>query len=392
MAKDFKVRRAQAQPLTRCISEIQENRALLSELTLARRAGAAIVDVLAPFRLAVDFNDPAHCRVEDRTLVLLVHEASQQNRLRQLTPRLCATLAAKGLPLTGVTVRMVARPTQERHDNPAAKSTPREKSALGAAVIGHALDTIQDDKLRHSLARLRDAIAPIEGDRRALIEQRFGEESIERVNDNWKQSTAVKDLTYGIDSIGIPDAGQVENHPALKAVRDRLIARRDALCVKREAARARIQANNERLDAIDRGMHLLEDGDIDGAEALLIKPLEDHIPDTAPTGLPPARPSLKGSMAVKALSRGIKNYALKQTLNRLAGAMAPEGENYTDTLRAALEREVATLSAQLHLPGQKKTALKERISQIYQALEALDQPQADPHAIAEKIYQDTRPA
>ena len=97
MTQDFIRRRIGRQTIDSCLAR-DELQPLMASYALSKRAGAVAAHVLRPFRMSIDFTDPAYCRVEGHTLVLLAESAVQQNRIRQLTPRLAAAAAAAGGP------------------------------------------------------------------------------------------------------------------------------------------------------------------------------------------------------------------------------------------------------------------------------------------------------
>ena len=187
MTQDFIRRRIGRQTIDSCLAR-DELQPLMASYALSKRAGAVAAHVLRPFRMSIDFTDPAYCRVEGHTLVLLAESAVQQNRIRQLTPRLAAAAAAAGLPVTAVDARIIPKRPAPQAGVPIPR-IERAPSAVGAAAISGILDDIEDPALKATMERLRNVIKPGEENRRRLLEERLGRESIDLSTERMRLTT-----------------------------------------------------------------------------------------------------------------------------------------------------------------------------------------------------------
>lgn len=219
MTQDFIRRRIGRQTIDSCLAR-DELQPLMASYALSKRAGAVAAHVLRPFRMSIDFTDPAYCRVEGHTLVLLAESAVQQNRIRQLTPRLAAAAAAAGLPVTAVDARIIPKRPAPQAGVPIPR-IERAPSAVGAAAISGILDDIEDPALKATMERLRNVIKPGEENRRRLLEERLGRESIDLSTERMRLTTLVADLTHGINAAIIPTEEEARDYPRLEAERER---------------------------------------------------------------------------------------------------------------------------------------------------------------------------
>lgn len=252
----------------------------MASYELSKRAGAVAAHVLRPFRMNIDFTDPAYCRVEGHTLVLLAENAVQQNRIRQLTPRLAAAAAAAGLPVTEVDARIIPRRPAPQSGVPVPR-IERAPSAVGAAAITSILGDIEDPALRATMQRLRDVITPGENNRRRLLEERLGRESIELSTERMRLATLVSDLTHGIDAAIIPTEEEARDYPRLEAERARKLGLQAEQIDRRRTASRRLERIDARLETINRALELLP-SNVQAAEAALLTPEADDEPVAPP--------------------------------------------------------------------------------------------------------------
>ena len=242
MTQDFIRRRIGRQTIDSCLAR-DELQPLMASYALSKRAGAVAAHVLRPFRMSIDFTDPAYCRVEGHTLVLLAESAVQQNRIRQLTPRLAAAAAAAGLPVTAVDARIIPKRPAPQAGVPIPR-IERAPSAVGTAAISGILDDIEDPALKATMERLRNVIKPGEENRRRLLEERLGRESIDLSTERMRLTTLVADLTHGINAAIIPTEEEARDYPRLEAERERMIERNMQL----QLTNAQMTLNNSSLE------------------------------------------------------------------------------------------------------------------------------------------------
>lgn len=155
--------------------------------------------------------------------MLLAESAVQQNRIRQLTPRLAAAAAAAGLPVTAVDARIIPKRPAPQAGVPIPR-IERAPSAVGAAAISGILDDIEDPALKATMERLRNVIKPGEENRRRLLEERLGRESIDLSTERMRLTTLVADLTHGINAAIIPTEEEARDYPRLEAERERKLS------------------------------------------------------------------------------------------------------------------------------------------------------------------------
>ena len=407
MTQDFIRRRIGRQTIDSCLAR-DELQPLMASYALSKRAGAVAAHVLRPFRMSIDFTDPAYCRVEGHTLVLLAESAVQQNRIRQLTPRLAAAAAAAGLPVPAVDARInPKRPAPQA--GVAIPRIERAPSAVGAAAISGILDDIEDPALKATMERLRNVIKPGEENRRRLLEERLGRESIDLSTERMRLTTLVADLTHGINAAIIPTEEEARDYPRLEAERERKLellaeqkdrrlvavhrleridARLDAINRalellaeqkdRRLVAEHRLERIDARLDAINPALELLP-SDAQAAEAALVAPEDEEAPQA-----PPAAPrvSAAAAAAIASLARETPSPRMRKALMSHIPTLAPDEAHYPEALHAAIRREAERLSM-LENPTPENT---KRLAQLLEAAKALSERPQDARAIAEGLY------
>ena len=376
MTQDFIRRRLGRQTIDACLAR-DELLPLMASYALSKRAGSVAAQVLRPFRMNIDFTDPAYCRVEGHTLVLLAESAVQQNRIRQLTPRLAATAAAAGLPVSEVDVRIIPKRAAPQPGVPLPR-IERVPSAVGAAAITNILDDIEDPALRTTMEKLRDVIKPGEDNRRRLLEERLGRESIQLSSEHMRLTTLVADLTHGIDAAIIPSEEEARDYPRLEAERARKLELQDEQIGQRLIAIRKLEKIDARLEAINRALELLPD-DIRAAEAELVVP---EAQDDAPSATTAPRVSAAAAAAIASLARETPSPRMRKTLLNHLSTLAPDDAHYPEALHADIRREAERLSM-LDNPSPENT---KRLARLLEAAKALSDRPQDARIIAEKLY------
>jgi len=346
VTQDFIRRRIGRQTIDSCLAR-DELQPLMASYALSKRAGAVAAHVLRPFRMSIDFTDPAYCRVEGHTLVLLAESAVQQNRIRQLTPRLAAAAAAAGLPLTPRNAPLLPK----RPPPPALKAT---------------------------MESLRNVIKPGEENRRRLLEERLGRESIDLSTERMRLTTLVADLTHGINAAIIPTEEEARDYPRLEAERERKLELLAEQKDRRLVAVHRLERIDARLDAINRALELLP-SDAQAAEAALVAPEDEEAPQA-----PPAAPrvSAAAAAAIASLARETPSPRMRKALMSHIPTLAPDEAHYPEALHADIRREAERLSM-LENPTPENT---KRLAQLLEAAKALSERPQDARAIAEGLY------
>ena len=366
MTQDFIRRRIGRQTIDSCLAR-DELQPLMASYALSKRAGAVAAHVLRPFRMSIDFTDPAYCRVEGHTLVLLAESAVQQNRIRQLTPRLAAAAAAAGLPVTAVDARIIPKRPAPQAGVPIPR-IERAPSAVGAAAISGILDDIEDPALKATMERLRNVIKPGEENRRRLLEERLGRESIDLSTERMRLTTLVADLTHGINAAIIPTEEEARDYPRLEAERERKLELLAEQKDRRLVAVHRLERIDARLDAINRALELLP-SDAQAAEAA-------QAPPAAP------RVSAAAAAAIASLARETPSPRMRKALMSHIPTLAPDEAHYPEALHADIRREAERLSM-LENPTPDNT---KRLAQLLEAAKALSERPQDARAIAEGLY------
>lgn len=375
MTQDFIRRRLGRLTIDGCLAH-EELRPLMASYELSKRAGAVAAHVLRPFRMNIDFTDPAYCRVEGHTLVLLAENAVQQNRIRQLTPRLAAAAAAAGLPVTEVDARIIPRRPAPQSGVPVPR-IERAPSAVGAAAITSILGDIEDPALRATMQRLRDVITPGENNRRRLLEERLGRESIELSTERMRLATLVSDLTHGIDAAIIPTEEEARDYPRLEAERARKLGLQAEQIDRRRTASRRLERIDARLETINRALELLP-SNVQAAEAALLTPEADDEP-VAP---PEPRVSAAAAAAIASLARETPSPRMRKALMSHLSTLAPDDARYPDALHADIRREAERLSL-IDNPSPENT---KRLAQLLEAAKALAEHPEDARGIAQSLY------
>lgn len=364
---------------------------LMEQLGLSQKIAQAIAPLLAQYHVAVDFSDPGRSRLDHDTLVLLVSEVSQENRIRQLQRRLLIRLNAAGLNVNQIRVRLLPHQS-DLPDLPTPPPLERKKSVLGAQILTNTLSTIQDEELRDSLARLSQAISPSPEQRAQALEQRIGEESVNLVQHNLELESTLADLSLRLEKQDLPQQEDLERYPHLKAILPRLIASRCQLEAQIATNQRQLQANYQRLQELQKASELLQHSPDEAAQFLVSEQtatiLTENLP---PHTLPTPRPSIIGAIAIDKLAQRTHDLALRRSLKHLTQAITPEGKLFIDQLRQDIESEKQAIIDTLlepHLAVKEQQRLQKRHQQLEKALLTLASNPSKAKTLAQELYAD----
>lgn len=141
-----------------------------NELARSAEAARIIGPILKPFRLAIDFSQPNHCRLQGRHLTLTVRDSAQQNRLRQLTPRMKKALETHGFDIDDIEIRLVPVPFR-LPELPPAPVVERAATLEGAFSVRRCAERVDDPDLKATLLKLEGVLTPKTNYREALDAQ-----------------------------------------------------------------------------------------------------------------------------------------------------------------------------------------------------------------------------
>ena len=183
------------------------------EYARSREAAAVIGPLLKAWRIAIDFSDPKHCRLQGKKLILTVRDAGQENRLRQLTTRMKKALDQKG-------IEVFALPKL-----PPAPLVERRETLEGAFSVARCADRVDDPALKATLKRLEEILTPKTGYDEALRAQIEREtqrrsEQIENVRRLQSEQSALEHLTFLC-----PSAEDAAKNPDFAPIRARMLAK-----------------------------------------------------------------------------------------------------------------------------------------------------------------------
>lgn len=377
MAGDFTRRSRGARLFSSTFS--RSGGALAAEYALARRAGAAVAPVLRPFRMTLRTDDPAHCRIEGRTLVILAENATQLSRLRQLTGRMSAALAAKGLPIDAIETRIVPKSASGIRESIDLPCSPRAPSAAGAAAVASVAATVRDEELRRTLERLSRSLSPDPSAQRERLAEKLSAEALRLAEERMERSGRAKALESEIAALAVPAERDAALYPRLAAARKAGLAEKSALESRLGTERARLEAIERRLAALGQALGMLE-RDPAGAAALAYDMTGVTLRDEEP--LPRGRRhSAAAAAALSELSRTCGSAGLQKTARELSKAIAPSEGDFAASLLREAEGEIAKLEAAP--PSQEK---EKRLAALREARRALRSGTADAEALAARLY------
>lgn len=130
-----------------------EEISISEQLKEARRVARIVTKETQPFHLGCDFTDLANIRISSDKITLLVKNAAQQNRLRQLLPRINTALGQAGFLISAV-IRI--RPTRDHIDfnRPIAQGSVRTISETSINTIKQRADSMEESALKQALLAL----------------------------------------------------------------------------------------------------------------------------------------------------------------------------------------------------------------------------------------------
>ena len=123
------------------------------QLRDARRAARAVASQTAALRLGTDFSDIGNIRVSREKITLLVKSAVQQNRLRQLLPRISAALGREGfIAPVEIKIRPVSEHIALRQH--LITGEPRTMSESALSAVEEKADSLEESALKKALLSL----------------------------------------------------------------------------------------------------------------------------------------------------------------------------------------------------------------------------------------------
>ena len=126
---------------------------IAEQLKAARRVARVVNRETAPLKMAWDFSDLSLIRVDADKITLFVRSAAQQNRLRQILPRISRGLGEAGF-LQPAEIRIRPMPDKVDFTRPQALGKVRELSETAAAVINKKADSLEESALKDALKDL----------------------------------------------------------------------------------------------------------------------------------------------------------------------------------------------------------------------------------------------
>ena len=165
MNADFKLKRRRARTIAGVLGAGERTSSLMEALSIARRAGEAIAPEVKKVRLAIDFTNPANCRLDPENserLILFARNATQHSRLRNLEPSLLAAICSHGLPIKSLDIRIRPKSMKEA---PAPAPLPQRHGSIAGALRLRAAAQKGDASptLAELFSRLADALEPAPG-------------------------------------------------------------------------------------------------------------------------------------------------------------------------------------------------------------------------------------
>ncbi len=223
---DFKIRRRGLRTFFKTLGDGRRTHGLMAQYDLAVRAGKALQHAAAEARLALDFSEGRRCRIEGETLVLLVDNAVQHNRLKNMRTRLLAAIMTKGLPITNIKIRLRAPKPAEAEPRPAEPDPVcRRPSIAGAAALRRAASEAVAKDMREALAALASLVGPTAEEAPIVLQTTISEEGKRIAAGLQSVEELLPRLPQAPDERLIPSEADAEKDAALAAVRERMLAR-----------------------------------------------------------------------------------------------------------------------------------------------------------------------
>ena len=230
------------------------------EYARSREAAAVIGPLLKAWRIAIDFSDPKHCRLQGRKLILTVRDAGQENRLRQLTTRMKKALDQKGIEVDVIDIHLVPVPFA-LPKLPPAPLVERRETLEGAFSVARCADRVDDPALKATLKRLEEILTPKTGYDEALraqIERETDRRSkqIENVRRLRSEHSNLEHLTFLC-----PSAEDAAKNPDFAPIRARMLAKIHILRAREAELDSLLAKLQERFGALLKAQVRLAQGE-----------------------------------------------------------------------------------------------------------------------------------
>lgn len=393
MPEAFRRRNTRLNSFKEQLAKDQPN--FLADLRLARKVGLTIAPLLSAYRISTNFSDPAHCRVQEGLLTLLVDSASQENRIRQLKGRLLRELALAQLPITEINVHIV--PTiDEVKEEEEKLSEPLPRTVIGAATVAAMLPKIKDDRLRETFARLSATLSPDPSLLKNAVEEQITTLSLKIAEDNYllNRELARKETELTSQKLESSSSLNARQLASLEAIEARLAVSRQKIQAEIEKIHARIAKNDEALERLSLASQWVATDPTKAAHFLVDEASleEKALPDSLTT----SSPSIKGAMAIQELLGKTENFFLRRSLAKLQSALLPStSEEYAEALERMITTEMEAIEQQLNPPQGKKrlerteeiVEARARLRQLTEGLAEMKMHLREPADIAQALYQ-----
>lgn len=199
--------------------------ALLADYSIACRAGRAVMSIIRPLGLPLDFSTGRGVRVEDGQIVFVVDNSTQLSRLRNLQTRITQRLLTEGVPITGVDFRLRAHNLKAQE--PPTNIAIRTPSLVAAAELEASVATLVDANLREQLRALARIMAPTPAELPLALVNTLTEERERLPELTERLEELVAHLPSAPSRTIIFSAEEVAGDKALMAMRERMLARRE---------------------------------------------------------------------------------------------------------------------------------------------------------------------
>lgn len=231
-----------------------------TEYERSRAAARVIGPLLRPFRLAIDFSDPKHCRLQERKLILTVRDAAQQNRLRQLMPRMKHALEREHMEVDEISIRLLPVPFH-LPDLPSAPLVERRPTLEGAFSVARCRDLVKDPALKETLERLEAVLTPKKGFNEALNAQIARESERRSTQLAWVREQLSNRNELEHLRFLCPSSEDAARNPAFAPVRARMLAKMHILQTEETALRELSTRLEERFRELLRASVRLSEGE-----------------------------------------------------------------------------------------------------------------------------------
>lgn len=234
--------------------------AFFQEYARSREAAAVIGPLLKAWRIAIDFSDPKHCRLQGRKLILTVRDAGQENRLRQLTTRMKKALDQKGIEVDVIDIHLVPVPFS-LPNLPPAPLVERRETLEGAFSVARCADRVDDPALKATLRKLEEILTPKTGYDEALRAQIEREtqrrsEQIANVRRLRSEQSSLEHLRFLC-----PSAEDAAKNPDFAPIRARMLAKIHILRTREAELEKLLVKLQERFGALLQAQVRLAEGE-----------------------------------------------------------------------------------------------------------------------------------